>query len=235
MNIIDTIIVCLILLYALNGLYRGFLPSILNLGMFFLSWLISFLCYPLVAAKLVTTDFFSSFEMYVEGTEWLPSFEYARADVSSLSDQQLTKIVSESRLPPPFDTAITASVKGQVFADSGATTLGEYYNLTIYSVIINIISLLLLFLALRLIFTLLANAFTYGYQLPALRHFEYPSGAAVGLIRGFFSMYLLFMLVPIALVLLRSIDLVTNTVNGSWTSGIFYSSSIALRFISGHI
>ena len=235
MNIIDTIVICLILIYALNGFYKGFLPSLANLVSFFLSWIISFLCYPLVARGLVKTDFFKAFTMYVEGTEWLPDFEYSRIDVNTLSDQQLATIVKDSRLPPPFDTAITASVEGKVFAADGAVTLGEYYNLTIYSVIVNIIALVILFIGVRIILTLITNAFTYSYKLPQLRHFEYVSGAAVSAIRGFFAMYLLFMIVPIGLVLLRNMDLVTDTVNGSWTSNIFYSGSIILRFISGHI
>jgi len=235
MNIIDIIVICLILLYALNGANKGFLPSIANLCSFFLSWIISFLCYPLVARGLIKTNFFSSFRMYVEGAEWLPNFEYSRVDVATLSDQELAAIVKDSRLPPPFDTAITASVEGKVFEAQGAVTLGEYYNLTIYSVIVNIIALLILFVGVRIILTLATNAFTYAYKLPQLRHFEYLSGAGVAAIRGFFAMYLVFMIVPVGLVLLRNMDLVTNTVNGSWTSNIFYSASIILRFISGHV
>lgn len=235
MNIIDTIVICLILLYALNGAYKGFLPSIANLCSFFLSWIISFLCYPLVARGLIKTDLFSSFRMYVEGAEWLPDFEYSRIPVDTLSDQQLATIVNDSRLPPPFDTAITASVENKVFAADGAVTLGEYYNMTIYSVIINIIALLILFVGIRVILTLVTNAFTYSYKLPQLRHFEYVSGAGVGAIGGFFAMYLIFTVMPVGLVLLRDMDIVTNTVNGSWTSNIFYSASIILRFISGHV
>ena len=44
MNIIDFAVLFILLLYVLNGLHKGFLASLLNLGGLFLSWLGAFLC-----------------------------------------------------------------------------------------------------------------------------------------------------------------------------------------------
>ena len=235
MNIIDVIVLVLLAIYVLNGLFRGFLPSLMNLGSFFVSWIVSFLAYPLLSKSLVGNGLFSSFQYYVEGTEWLPNFELSRLNVADISGEQLSSIMEQSKLPPPFDTAITHTVETQAFADQGVTTLGDYFNLTIYNVIINIIAVLILFVCIRVVLTLLVNAFCYASNLPQLRHFDYPMGGAVGLIRGFFSMYLLFALIPIAMVFLRSVDFVTSMVNESTACGVFYSGSIILRVISGTI
>ena len=42
MNIIDFAVLFILLLYVLNGLHKGFLASLLNLGGLFLSWLGAF-------------------------------------------------------------------------------------------------------------------------------------------------------------------------------------------------
>lgn len=233
MNIIDLLVIVFIGLYVLNGIYRGFLPSILNLGGFFVSWILSFLTYPLVAERLLKSELVNSFKFYVEGTEWLPALELSRLPVSTISPEQLADIMTKSKLPPPFDTAIRATVESQAFSGEGLTTLGEYYNNTIFCVILNIVSILIVFLVLRCIFTLLTNAFSYSARLPQLRHFEYPMGGAMGLLRGYFSMYFVFMLVPIGLVLLQSVEFITSTINSSAACSVFYSSSILLRFVSG--
>ena len=64
MNIIDIVILGFILLYALNGMYKGFLPSLLNLGGFFLSWIGAFLFYPLLSGAFIKSDFFQSFRFF---------------------------------------------------------------------------------------------------------------------------------------------------------------------------
>ena len=64
MNIIDIVILGFILLYALNGMYKGFLPSLLNLGGFFLSWIGAFLFYPLLSGAFIKSDFFQSWKSF---------------------------------------------------------------------------------------------------------------------------------------------------------------------------
>lgn len=232
MNLIDWVVVGLIILFVLNGIYRGFLPSLLNLGGFFLAWIISFLAYPLLSRALVKLPFFDSMSFYIEGAERVGDVELARLSVSGISSAQLDEIMTSAKMPPPFDRAILSNVKNQAFADQGLTTLGEYFDATIYNVLINIFALLLLLFGLYVLFILITNAFSFAKPLPQLRRLDYPLGGAVSLVRGFFSMYMLFALVPVALILLP-ISLVTDLVNSSLMCNIFYSGSILLGFVSG--
>ncbi len=234
MNILDIVVIGLILLYALNGLYRGFIPSLLNLAGFFFSWIFSFLTYPLLSKALVGSDFFSSLKFYIEGAERIGNYELVRVPIATISDSQLQTIMANAKMPTPYDTAIVANIKAKAFASQGLTTLGQYFDATIYNVMINILSLLIIFIVLRLVFTLLTNALSYASNTPQLRHFDSLLGGGVGLIRGFFSMHLVFALIPIALILLP-ITPITDLLNSSFTSALFYSGSIILRFISGTI
>ena len=235
MNFLDIIIIVLIALYVLNGVYRGFIPSLLNLGGFFVSWIGAFIGYPLLSGQLVQSDLFSSLRFYMEGAEKIGDVELARMNISMISDTQLHTIVDQAKLPTPFGNAIIDNVTNKAFADSGITTLGDYFDTTIFNVIINIISILIIFIILRVILTLVTNAFSYAYQTPQLVHMDYPIGGAVGLVRGFFSMYMLFAVIPIALILFMNVSFVTEIINGSVCCSIFYSNSILLHFVSGAI
>ncbi len=235
MNFLDVIIILLILFYALNGLYRGFIPSLLNLGGFFISWIISFISYPLLSMQLVKSSFFSSLRFYIEGAEKIGDVELARLNVADIGSEQLRNIVDNAKLPTPFGSAIVDNVSSQAFKAQGISTLGEYFDTTIYYVIINIVSILVIFIVLRLLLTLVTNAYSYSHSTPQLVHMDYPLGGAVGFVRGFFSMYLLFAVIPVILILFMNVSFVTDIINGSLSCSVFYSGSILLRFVSGTV
>ena len=102
MNFLDIIIIGLIVLYAVNGLYRGFIPSILNLGGFFVSWISALIFYPLVSRGLVQSELFSSLRFYMEGAEKIGDVEMAKTSIDLISPEKLQNIVENAKLPSPF-------------------------------------------------------------------------------------------------------------------------------------
>lgn len=230
MNIIDIIVVVLIALYGISGLYRGFVPAVMNLISFFMSWIAAFLFHPLLSRALVGTELMQSMHIYIEGAERIADFEMIRVPVSDFSPEQVVKIVSDAKLPPPFDIALTDAITNKTLEASGAVTLGDYFDIGVYNVIVNIFSILILFVLLRVLFTLLTNSAAFSLPLMQLRRFDYGLAGAVGALRGFFSMYMLFALVPIGLFVIPA-QFFTNVINTSAASGIFYGGSIILPFI----
>lgn len=115
------------------------------------------------------SDLFSSLRFYMEGAEKIGDVELARMNISMISDTQLHTIVDQAKLPTPFGNAIIDNVTNKAFADSGITTLGDYFDTTIFNVIINIISILIIFIILRVILTLVTNAFSYAYKTASAR------------------------------------------------------------------
>ena len=97
----------------------------------------------------------------------------------------------------------------------------------------NIVAFILVFLLLKCLFTLLTNAYSSSVDLPQLKRFEYTCGGGVTLLRGFFTMHIVFMLVPVAIALMPS--QIADMLNSSVASSIFYSGSILLPFIPGSI
>ena len=121
-----------------------------------------------------------------------------------------------------------------MFQKDGLTTVGEYFDMTIYCVILNILAFLLIFFLLRVLFTLLTNAYSYSAALPMLQRFDSVAGGGIALIRGFFSMHVVFMLIPVLLILLP-VAQVSDLLNSSFMSTVFYSHSTILPFIIGRI
>ena len=234
MNIIDIVILGCILLYALNGMYKGFLPSLLNLGGFFLSWIGAILFYPLLSGAFIKSDFFQSFRFYIEGAEKVNNYEIVNTPVASLSSGDIASIMENAKRPSPYHNTILHNLENQVFQKDGLTTVGEYFDMTIYCVILNILAFLLIFFLLRVLFTLLTNAYSYSAALPMLQRFDSVAGGGIALIRGFFSMHVVFMLIPMLLILLP-VAQVSDLLNSSFMSTVFYSHSTILPFIIGRI
>lgn len=232
MNMIDIIVLGLLALFVLNGINRGFLPSIMNLAGLFISWIVSFLAYPALSRKFCGSELFSSLRFYIEGAEKVGDFEIAKQAVTNFSPAQLEEIVSNANLAAPYHRSVLENLKGLVFQGEGLTTVGEYFDATIYYTIINILAFVVLFLCIYVVLMLVTNAAGYSLDLPELRHFDRPLGGAVAFVRGFLLMYVFFMLIPIALILMP-ISLVTDIVNNSFMCSLFYNGSIVLRFISG--
>ena len=234
MNLLDIAVLFVILLFILNGLYRGFLPSLLNLCGFFVSWVASFLLYPVLSARLMRSGFFSSLKFYIEGAERIgtgEAFELSKLSVQDISPQMLNNILDNASLPPPYDKAVAYNVSNRVYADKGIETLGDYFNETIFNVIMNIFSFLIIFICLMVVLNLLTNAFSFAVKLPELRHFDMLTGALTAVIRSFFFLFVMFTAIPVILVLLP-VSFVTDMVNSSVACSIFYSGSIILGFIA---
>ena len=100
--------------------------------------------------------------------------------------------------------------------------------------ILNILAFLLIFVVLRLLFTLLTNAYSYSRDLPQLSRFDTLSGGSIALLRGFFSMHVVFMVIPMLLILMPVTQL-TDFLNSSFTTSLFYSHSVILPFLMGRI
>ena len=108
MNIIDIVILGILALFLLNGIYRGFLPSIMNLAGLFISWIVSFLAYPAVSRKFCGSELFSSLRFYIEGAEKVGDFEIAKQAVTNFSPMELEEIVQTALSEAQIESLIIA-------------------------------------------------------------------------------------------------------------------------------
>ncbi len=187
----------------------------------------------MLAKELAVNEIFSQTAFYIEGAERI-DVEIAKTPVSQFSPEQVEQIVTEARFPPPYDSAIIDNIADGALGNT--LTMGEYMNQTIFNVIINTLSLAIIFFAVLIVTTLIIGAVNFSIKLPVLRSFDSIAGGSIAMVRGFFFMYMLFTAIPVFMILMgEQISFITDVLNESTASGMFYNNSIVLPFVSGNL
>ncbi|MBD5560972.1 MAG: CvpA family protein [Clostridia bacterium] len=235
MNYLNLLLAFLIAVYVLNGLHKGFLMSVSNTIGLICSWFIGFLfCEPL-AATISRGSFYRFVLIFTEGSSHLADQVQGHLAVSELSHGEIVSIVDSASLPEPFGHLLLSNMENQVYSGS-YQSVADYFDYTVTDTVVNIISFLLVYLASRIIISLILNTMYYASPFPMLKHLDAVAGGAVGLLRGCLGMYAICMVIPILLISMpANITLFSDIIDGSSLATTFYHSDFLLQFIPGVI
>lgn len=229
---VDLVILLILAIALLAGYYRGVIYSAINLGVSILSFAMALLlCTTLSGVVQKRQSLYEMMLYYFEGYEYIneTSVELVHVSVSQIGEKELAIVVKNADMPSPFDSAITGNVKKQVYEDRGIYSLGDYFNQTIVDTVLNILSLLLLFLIFRLLLGFLLRLIDFGAAgLPRLKQFDVPLACGIGLLHGVFLVSVLFMLLPLMLVVVPRLS---KFIDGSLLGGFFYRGNVLLRMV----
>ena len=229
---VDLIILLILAIALLAGYYRGMVYSAISLGLSLLSFVMALLlCTTLSGLVQKRQSFYEMMLYYFEGYEYIneTSVELVHVSVSQIGDRELSVVVKNADMPSPFDSAVTNNVKKQVYESRSIYSLGDYFNQTIVDTVLNILSLLLLFLIFRLLFGFILRLIDFGAAgLPRLKQFDVPIACGIGLLHGVFLVSVLFMLVPLMLVVVPRLS---KFIDDSLLGGFFYRGNLLLRMV----
>lgn len=232
MNFIDIAIILILAITILGGYYRGFVSTVLGIGATVVSWIVARLSVPLVAGAIKGQEkLFNTMLYYTEGAEYvaITDVELTRAPIAGISADTLKTVIQNAQMPRPMDHCITRNIATEAFKADGITTLGDYFNQTIVCVVINILSLLIVFLILRVLCGFLIRGIEYGRGgFPVLTHADGPIGAGLGLLNGALLLFVLFMAVPILLTVLPKLE---EFLVESYFGEFFYKANVLLSLI----
>ncbi len=235
MNWVNLVLILIMLIMVLEGIHRGFLRSAMNLGAFFLSTITSYLFYPVVSTAVKANEsLFSYLIYYTEGAEKIASFESSQLLVNNLSAAQVNDIITGSDITEPFTSLIRQNIETKAFASSGLSTIGEYYNMTIVSAALNIISFLAVFFIARMIFAFVLGAIDYTVEFPELRQYDRTSGALFGALRGVLFCFLIMLVVPIVFLVLP-VNQITDYFSSSNLATFFSENNFFFHLIRGGV
>jgi uncharacterized membrane protein required for colicin V production len=235
MNWVSIFFILVIVITVLEGLHRGFLHSALSLGTFFLSIITAFLLGPVVSSALkANRPIFSFLLYYTEGAEKIVNFEQSRMLVSDLTPAQADAIIANSSVTEPFATLIRQNVDTKAFVSSGMQTIGEYFNMTMVCVVLNVLAFALVFLIARLVYGFVLGAVNYTVRFPELRQYDRLTGALFGATRGVLGCFLIVMLVPVAMLFIP-VDKVIDYFMSSSVGMFFYNNNFFLHLIPGAV
>jgi len=229
---VDLVILLILAIALLAGYYRGVIYSAINVGVSILSFAMALLlCTTLSGVVQKRQNLYEMMLYYFEGYEYIneTSVELVHVSVSQIGDRELSVVVKNADMPSPFDSAVTNNVKKQVYESRSIYSLGDYFNQTIVDTVLNILSLLLLFLIFRLLFGFILRLIDFGAAgLPRLKRFDVPIACGIGLLHGVFLVSVLFMLVPLMLVVVPRLS---KFIDDSLLGGFFYRGNLLLRMV----
>jgi len=234
MNVVDIVAVFVLSLMILGGWYRGFVSATVGLVCTLLAWGIAMLCLPAVAGFIESNEtLYAMMRYYTEGAEYvaLTDVELTRASILSVTYDQIMQIINKAAMPLPMGHHIVRNIAMEAFNDIGLINLGDYFNETIVRVVVNILSLIAVWIAARLVLGFVVQCVKHGRGgFPSMAHFDEITGALVGLLHGSLLMFLLFLFVPIALTVLPRLVVF---VDESFFGPFFYTMNPFLKMVPG--
>jgi len=146
MNIIDIAILLILFAFVIMGLYQGFTVSILSTISYILSWVLAWLFYPVLAGILKSGGVYTAILNLSDGAQKLSSIDLSKTPIANLDTSQITQIVSNAKLPAPFNSALASNIQSAALSSQNMTTVGDYFNSTVAMVLTNILCFIVIFI-----------------------------------------------------------------------------------------
>lgn len=207
----------------LAGYYRGVIYSALSIGLTIVSFFLALLLIPAVATPVRSdASLYGSLLYYFEGYEYVSetSVEMIHEPAVLFSDELLDQVIENADMPIPFGNAVKKNIQREAYASKGISTIGDYFNQTIVDVVLNMLSLLFLFVCIRVLLGFILRMIDYGRRgMPALKQLDALYSCGIGFLHGVVLLFIFFMAVPILLVIVPKLGvMITDTPIG----GFFY-------------
>jgi uncharacterized membrane protein required for colicin V production len=235
MNIVDYAILAVIGLSLLFGFYRGFVSTVLNTGGCLVSFGLSFVLYPKLADAIQNNeDLLRTLMHYTDASSRIGDLELAITNVSQLTADKISEIISKVELPSPFDQLLQANLEKQVYAATGLTSVSDYVSQTILTACINIICFIVCFVVLFLVISIVMNFLRAVFRFPLLKQLDWLAGGVLGFARGVLICYVVLAVAPIILTMVP-VQMISDLLNESTFAPFFNNGSMVLAIMNGRL
>lgn len=217
MNWMDMTIIIIIIINAFSGLNRGLILSIFSIGSYIVAFVVAKLYYPYVS------DFF------LRSTNLIPkiqSFVFSRinnSDHSMVSIQEAANdnIFEIMKLPKIMEDMLMKSASMRDYSDGIMDNIHGYISEMITKVIVDLLSIIIIFLAAKLILNMLGAILDSIATLPVINQFNRLGGFVFGFAKGILIVFLLTaLMVPAASIFRESF--ITQGLKESMLAIYFY-------------
>lgn len=222
----DVTIIVIIIFYGIKGVARGFILTAFNLVGYILAAMIAKLYHP-VMAKFITekTDWFdkinSSISTRISGI------------VESVYSSESTNFITDYlKLPSVIEQGImdNFSIQGQM--ENINHSVNSYVSNTLTEMLINIISIMIVFILSRIALIIIINILNSIAKLPVLRTVNRTSGLILGIVIGVLIVFIAFtILTPI--IITSPEGFIAQTTYDSVLGEYFYTNNIIINILKG--
>ena len=236
MGYYDYFVILVIGISVLYGIYKGFFSSSISMLSTVLSWIGALIFTDNLAAFFQQkTGVLEQIVYFVQANEKISDVTLRKAELDSLSAATISDAIQNANMPEFFKGFISDNVANRTF--NAVSTLGDYFDYTVASVILNILCFVGLLIFIKIIFMIIEAIVEHMVEIPALKMIDGALGAGFGALRGLFFVYVFFALLPVILIVLPD-GIVTEylgDINNAPIASAFYNHNFLLKFIGGFI
>ena len=170
---LDIIIIATLALFMYIGYRRGLVGAIFRLLSFVLSIILAIYLYPIVADWMRTTPVYTGLRDYIIRTMGLEDVVLTHA----------TDLIATLPVPELLRRALLQQ-SPEIYGTLGIYTIEQHIASFFAGMAINIISMILVFILVRMILGIVANMLDIVGRLPIVRYFNRGGGLVLGLVQG---------------------------------------------------
>ena len=235
MNIVDYVVLGVVALSVLFGFYRGFVSSVLNTGGCLVSFGLSFVLYPKLAAVIRgDTELVRTLVHYTDASSRIGDLETAITNVATMTREGITELVGKVSLPAPLDAILESNLLNQAYAATGVTTVSDYVSQTIINACINVLCFVVCFVVLFVLISIIVNALKAIFRFPVLKQLDWLVGGVFGFLRGVLICYAAFTVVPLVLTVVP-VDFISELLDTSMLAPLFNNGNLVMAIMNGKL
>ncbi|MGN0764585.1 MAG: CvpA family protein [Aristaeellaceae bacterium] len=235
MNIVDYVVLGILALSVLFGFYRGFVSSVLNTGGCLVSFGLSFVLYPKLAAVIQgDTELVRTLVHYTDASSRIGDLETAITNVATMTREGIAELVGKVSLPSPLDAILESNLLNQAYAATGVTTVSDYVSQTIINACINVLCFVVCFVVLFVLISIIVNALKAIFRFPVLKQLDWLVGGVFGFLRGVLICYAAFTVVPLVLTVVP-VDFISELLETSMLAPVFNNGNLVMAIMNGKL
>ncbi|MGN0747596.1 MAG: CvpA family protein [Aristaeellaceae bacterium] len=235
MNIVDYVVLGVMALSVLFGFYRGFVSSVLNTGGCLISFGLSFVLYPKLAAVISgDTELVRTLVHYTDASSRIGDLEMAITNVATMTREGIAELVGKVSLPAPLDAILESNLLNQAYAATGVTTVSDYVSQTIINACINVLCFVVCFIVLFVLISIVVNALKAIFRFPVLKQLDWLVGGVFGFLRGVLICYAAFTVVPLVLTVVP-MDFISELLDASMLAPLFNNGNLVMAIMNGRL
>lgn len=203
--IIDVILVAFVWMFALNGAKKGFLKTLFKFGSYILSFVFSALFYKPVS-------------------KYISELEFVKKFTDSVNDKITLGIAEKSQNALENTPDFLSEILLEKTKDAGSAISAGVENIAL-----NILSVIVIYFAVKLIFNLLGNM-SSKIKLPVLGGINSLAGTVFGVINAIIIIYLVMMIVVLIAYGEKGYE-INNIMQNTYIAKYFYNNNIILKLL----
>lgn len=207
LNVADIVLVAIIAVFVIVGSVRGLVKTLFGLGSIVLSIILSLTLYPMVSDALAVSKVGAVVQESV-------------SNLLGQNEQPTVTIENESVLPEFVQNSI----------DNAAQQTAQALSATVTDAALNIISMLIVFVIVKILLWILAKILDLATKLPVIHSCNKLLGGVLGCVSGVLIVYLLLGLLTFTTLLNTTSDF-GRAVQNSLILSRMYENNILLYFL----